>query len=82
MCVTHDPPPPRTVRLVLGNASGLPPSTAEAWVLRHMPTLGAMANLSLALRANATEKTPAGVTRGLIWGPPEHDTCHSPGAYA
>ena len=71
----------RTVRLILGNSSGLSPAAASAWVLRRMPILGAMANLSLTLRANATANTPPGVTRGLIWGNPEHDTCHSPDYY-
>ena len=71
----------RTVRLILGNSSGLTPAAASAWVLQRMPILGAMANLSLALRDNATANTPPGVTRGLIWGPPEHDTCHEPDYY-
>jgi hypothetical protein len=69
------------VRLVLGSNSGLTPTAAREWVVRRMLTLGAMANVSLSLRANATENTPPGVTRGLIWGSPEHDTCHSPDYY-
>jgi hypothetical protein len=69
------------MRLVLGSNSGLSPAAATSWVVRHMPILGAMANVSLALRANATAQTPPGVTRGLIWGSPEHDTCHEPDYY-
>lgn len=68
----------RTARSQLGyNATG---GGGAAWVAAHLPQAVAMANYSLALRQAAKANTTA-PTAGLVWGPPEHDTCHSPDFY-
>ena len=56
---------------------------ASDWVRAHIHQALLLANFSYTLRLQAkhnasTAGTPAA---GLIWGPPEHDTCHDPGYY-
>jgi hypothetical protein len=67
----------RTARSQLGyNGTG----GGAAWVAAHLPQAVALANYSLGLRVAAKANTTA-PTAGLVWGPPEHDTCHTPDFY-
>ena len=50
------------------------------WIADNLPRVLSLANYTLKMRQNATANT-AGVVKGLIWGPAEHDTCHSPDYY-
>ena len=57
-------------------------TSPDQWIQANLPKALALANFTLQLRRNATANTPAGSSyRGLIWGPGEHDTCHSPDYY-
>ena len=51
------------------------------WAAENLPKAVKLANFTLGLRRNASVHTADGPTKGLIWGPAEHDTCHSPGYY-
>ncbi len=67
----------RTARAVLASNAGM---NGSAWLAAHLDTAVLVANYTLALRTNATQNTqPGTVQYGLIFGPPEHDTCHEPG---
>lgn len=68
----------RTARALLAaNAA-----TAASWIAFQVPAAVRLANYSLALRrAAASNSSQTGVIKGLVWGPPEHDTCHDPGFY-
>jgi hypothetical protein len=70
----------RTARAVIAQAE---PAAAQAWLDAHMPEAFALANHSFNLRLAAIARNdPVGsVTRGLIYGSPEHDTCHEPDFY-
>lgn len=69
----------RTARAVLSNNAQ---TNASAWLESFLPPAIALTNYSYNLRLNATAKTvPGSVSHGLIWGPPEHDTCHEPDYY-
>lgn len=62
---------------------GYNPTNGTAWLAAHIDQAVRLTNYSyglrLAAKANAsTQGTPA---EGLVWGPPEHDTCHQPGYY-
>ncbi len=70
----------RTARAVAAHAS---PQESQAWLDAHVPQAVALANNSYQRRLQAVARDdPAGsVTRGLIWGSPEHDTCTEPDFY-
>ena len=53
----------------------------SAWVAAHMEQGWSLMNYSYHLRLAASARGDVNVTKGLIWGPPEHDTCHEPGYY-
>ena len=53
----------------------------SAWVAAHMDQGWRLMNYSYHLRLAASARGDVNVTKGLIWGPPEHDTCHEPGYY-
>ena len=55
----------------------------QAWVAAHVPQFARLAGYALRLRLNATQNgtAPGTPTAGLVWGSPEHDTCHEPGYY-
>ena len=69
----------RTARAQLdfGGAAG-----AE-WCAAHLPAFVRLANFTLGLRLNASANGAASgdPTHGLVFGSPEHDTCHEPGYY-
>ena len=69
----------RTARAQLdfGGAAG------AAWCAAHLPAFARLANFTLSLRLNASSSgaPPGDVTHGLVFGSPEHDTCHEPGYY-
>jgi len=68
----------RTARALLAAGS----ADAAAWIAHNAPAAVRVANYSLAARlAAAGNASQTGVIKGLIWGPPEHDTCHEPGFY-
>ena len=77
-------PPPaqdiwaRTARAELGyNAAN-----GSAWLTVHLTHGVLIANRSLNMRlATAGNRTVGDPHTGLIWGPPEHDTCHEPDFY-
>jgi hypothetical protein len=68
-------------------------AAGAAWVQAHVPAFARLANFSLRLRLNATaadatDATDAALgaardpaTVGLVFGSPEHDTCHEPDYY-
>ena len=57
------------------------PANGSAWVAAHVDQAWRLMNYSYHLRLAAVARGDANVTKGLIFGPPEHDTCHSPGYY-
>jgi hypothetical protein len=62
-------------QLAINTANG------SAWVAAHVDQAWRLMNYSYHLRLAAVARGDANVTKGLIWGPPEHDTCHDPGFY-
>ena len=52
-----------------------------AWRLRFQPKAVEMAKLLIGWRAVTLKQPATSIARGLIWGPPEHDTCGMPGYY-
>jgi hypothetical protein len=56
-------------------------ANGTAWIDAHMDQAWRLANYSYHLRLAAVARGDANVTKGLIFGPPEHDTCHEPGYY-
>jgi hypothetical protein len=46
----------------------------ESWAAVNLPRVLSLANFTLNMRRNASAHT-SGDTKGLIWGPAEHDTC-------
>lgn len=57
------------------------PTNGSAWVAAHMDQAWRLMNYSYHLRLAAVARGDTNVTQGLIYGPPEHDTCHDPGYY-
>lgn len=67
-----------TARALLANGD----AGATAWIAQYAPAAARVANYSLIMRrAAAGNASQTGVIAGMIWGPPEHDTCHEPGWY-
>ena len=67
----------RVARAELGYVADGP-----AWLAAHLPAALRLANFSLQLRLSAVANASStGPTKGLVWGPPEHDTCHEPDYY-
>lgn len=58
-------------------------SSGTVWVNQYLPPFIALLNYTFRLRMNATVNgtLPGEVTHGLIYGSPEHDTCHEPDYY-
>jgi hypothetical protein len=68
------------VRVARAQLSGNPTNGTQ-WLSAHVAQGWRLMNYSYHLRLAAVARGDANVTRGLIWGSPEHDTCHSPGYY-
>ena len=56
-------------------------ANGTAWINAHMDQAWRLANYSYNLRLAAVARGETNVSKGLIFGPPEHDTCHDPGFY-
>ena len=69
------------VRVARAALAGTPNGTA--WVAAHMDQAWRLMNYSFGLRLAAVARGDAvgNASRGLVWGSPEHDTCHSPNFY-
>ena len=63
----------RWVELWVDTARAKEASGDAAWIKRTWPQVRLMAQYMLSLRSNATT---AGIGKGLIYGPAEHDTAH------
>jgi len=50
------------------------PTNGSAWVSQHFDQFWRLTNYSYHLRLAAVARGDVNVTKGLIWGPPEHDT--------
>jgi hypothetical protein len=53
----------------------------SAWLSAHIDQGVRLMNYSYHLRLSAVARGDTNETKGLIFGPPEHDTCHDPGYY-
>jgi hypothetical protein len=67
----------KTARAALAPGAGV--ASPQQWVLGVLDPVMLLSNYTLFLRNNATSAGLPGAHAGLVWGPPEHDTCHSPG---
>jgi len=70
----------RTARMQLGyNAAN-----GSTWLAAHIDAGARLMNFSYALRMEAVARGDVpgvNVTAGMVFGSPEHDTCHEPGFY-